>query len=99
MKPADEERAALGGEGRTIEADVTYVGRKPNDQGRSRGGGSNMKPGFLACRAGTAARGRVHMPNVRVENLGAALENHASGKSDLDDRRSKRLIVQQTRLE
>ena len=47
-----------------------------------RGGGSNMNPVFSLVERDGDARS-VHMPNVRVENLGAALDNHASGKSDL----------------
>jgi transposase-like protein len=42
IKPAHGE-PPLGGEGKTIEADVTYVGRKPMKKAR-RGGGSNMNP-------------------------------------------------------
>jgi transposase-like protein len=80
MKPADAS-GPLGGEGRTIEADVTYVGRKPMTKAK-RGGGSNMNPVFSLVEREGGVRS-VHMPNVRVENLGAALDNHASGKSDL----------------
>jgi transposase-like protein len=80
MKPADA-AGPLGGEGKTIEADVTYVGRKPMKKAH-RGGGSNMNPVFSLIERDGGARS-VHMPNVRVENLGAALENHASGKSTL----------------
>jgi len=80
MKPA-ESSGPLGGEGRTIEADVTYVGRKPMTKAK-RGGGSNMNPVFSLIERDGGARS-VHMPNVRVENLGGALDNHASGKSDL----------------
>jgi transposase-like protein len=80
MKPKDD-ASPLGGEGKTIEADVTYVGRKPMKKAHP-GGGSNMNPVFSLIERDGAARS-VHMPNVRVENLGAALENHASGKSDL----------------
>src|SRR3984885_8412807 len=80
MKPADAS-GPLGGEGRTIEADVTYVGRKPMTKAR-RGGGSNMNPVFSLVEREGGVRS-VHMPNVRVENLGAALDNHASGKSHL----------------
>jgi transposase-like protein len=80
MKPADAS-GPLGGEGRTIEADVTYVGRKPMKKAH-RGGGSNMNPVFSLVEREGGVRS-VHMPNVRVENLGAALDNHASGKSDL----------------
>jgi transposase-like protein len=80
MKPADAS-GPLGGEGKTIEADVTYVGRKPMKKAH-RGGGSNMNPVFSLIERDGGARS-VHMPNIRVENLGAALENHASGKSTL----------------
>jgi transposase-like protein len=80
MKPADAS-GPLGGEGKTIEADVTYVGRKPFKKAR-RGGGSNMNPVFSLIERDGGARS-VHMPDVRAENLGAALENHASGKSVL----------------
>jgi transposase-like protein len=80
MKPADAS-GPLGGEGKTIEADVTYVGRKAFMKPKH-GGGSNMNPVFSLIERDGGARS-VHMPNVRVENLGAVLENHASGKSDL----------------
>jgi transposase-like protein len=80
MKPADDS-SPLGGEGRTIEADVTYVGRKPMTKAR-RGGGSNMNPVFSLIERHGGARS-VHMPDVRVHNLGAVLDNHASGKSEL----------------
>jgi hypothetical protein len=80
MKPADGS-GPLGGEGRTIEADVTYVGRKPMTKPK-RGGGSNMNPVFSLIERDGGARS-VHMPDVRVQNLGAALENLASGKSEL----------------
>ncbi len=80
MKPADS-AGPLGGEGRTIEADVTYVGRKPMKKAH-RGGGSNMNPVFSLIERDGGARS-VHIPDVRVQNLGAALENLASGKSEL----------------
>jgi len=80
MKPSSGS-GPLGGEGKTVEADVTYVGRKPFTKRRV-GGGSNMNPVFSLIERHGGARS-VHMPNVRVENLGAALDNHASGKSDL----------------
>jgi transposase-like protein len=79
MKPKDD-ASPLGGEGRTIEADVTYVGRKPMTKAR-RGGGSNMNPVFALIERDGAARS-VHMPDVRAHNLGAALDNLASPKSD-----------------
>jgi transposase-like protein len=80
MKPKDD-TSPLGGEGKTIEADVTYVGRKPMKKAH-RGGGSNMNPVFSLIERDGHARS-VHMPDVRAENLGAALENYASGKSHL----------------
>jgi transposase-like protein len=79
MKPASDS-GPLGGEGRTIEADVTYVGRKPMTKVRA--GAGHMNPVFSLVEREGGVRS-VHMPNVRVQNLGAALENHASGKSDL----------------
>lgn len=78
MKPRDTE-PPLGGEGKTIEADVTYVGRKPFKKA-GRGGGSNMNPVFSLVERDGGVRS-VHMPDVRVHNLGAALDRHASGKS------------------
>jgi transposase-like protein len=79
MKP-DSGRAPLGGEGKTIEADVTYVGKRPFTKAK-RGGGGHMNPVFsLIERDGRAHS--THMPDVRAHNLGAVLENHASPKSD-----------------
>lgn len=80
MKPADAS-GPLGGEGKTIEADITYVGRKPFKKAR-RGGGSNMNPVLSLVERDGGVRS-THMPDVRAHNLGAAIENHASGKSDL----------------
>jgi transposase-like protein len=54
MKSADSS-GPLGGEGRTIEADVTYVGRKPMKKAH-RGGGSNMNPVFSLIERDGAAR-------------------------------------------
>jgi transposase-like protein len=78
MKPATDS-GPLGGEGRTIEADVTYVGRKPGTKVRP--GAGHMNPVFALVERD----GRVHsthMPDVRAHNLGAVLGNHASPKSD-----------------
>ena len=94
MKPSTG-AGPLGGEGKTIEADVTYVGRKPFTK-RRQGGGSNMNPVFSLIERHGGARS-VHMPNVRVENLGAALDNHASRQERTHDRRSGG--VRATRLE
>ena len=78
MKPTTDS-GPLGGEGRTIEADVTYVGRKPGTKVRP--GAGHMNPVFALVERD----GRVHsthMPDVRAHNLGAVLGNHASPKSD-----------------
>jgi transposase-like protein len=80
MKPKDGS-SPLGGDGKTIEADVTYVGRKPMKKAR-RGGGSNMNPVLSLVERDGGVRS-VHMPDVRAHNLGAALDNHASPKSTL----------------
>src|SRR5579863_5728353 len=80
MKPDDSE-PPLGGEGKTIEADVTYVGRKPFAKAR-RGGGSNMNPVFSLIERNGRARS-THMPNVRAHDLGRVLESQASPKRDL----------------
>src|SRR5208282_167851 len=60
MKPA--ENSGPLGEGKTIEADVTYVGRKPFTKAK-RGGGSNMNPVFSLIERDGGARS-VHLPNV-----------------------------------
>jgi transposase-like protein len=68
----------MGGEGRTLEADVTYVGRKPGTKVR-RGTGHVRPVMALVERDGTARS--FHIPNVRASTLGAVLGDHASGKS------------------
>jgi hypothetical protein len=80
MKPEGDVPSPLGGEGKVIEADVTYVGRKPFTKAR-RGGGSNMNP-VLALVERDGGVHSTHMPDVRAHNLGAVLDNHASPKSD-----------------
>ena len=56
----------MGGEGKTIEADVTYVGRKPVDKGSRRS--QHMNPVFSLVERDGRARS-FHMPTVRGENL------------------------------
>jgi transposase-like protein len=63
MKPQDD-ISPLGGESKTVEGDVTYVGRKPFTK-RKRGGGSNMNPVFALVERHGAVRS-VHMPDVRA---------------------------------
>jgi transposase-like protein len=80
MKPASGE-PPLGGEGKTIEADTTFVGRRPFTK-VARGGHRHMNPVLsLVERDGTAHS--THVPNVRTNNIGMVLEQHASPKSHL----------------
>jgi ISXO2-like transposase domain/Transposase zinc-ribbon domain len=80
MKP-DGGEPPLGGEGKTIEADTTFVGRKPGTK-VARGGHRHMNPVLaLVERDGTARS--TDMPNVRANNIGMVLEKYASPKSHL----------------
>jgi transposase-like protein len=87
MKPQEGGGPALGGEGKTIEADVTYVGRKPFTKVK-RGGGS-MNPVFALVQRDGGVRS-THMPNVQGHNLHAVLAQHAWPQSHLmtDEARS-----------
>ena len=76
--PADRFSSPIGGEGKTVEADVTYVGRKPGTKVRP--GPGHMNPVFSLVERDGSVRS-FHMPNVRGENLHAVLERHASTKS------------------
>jgi hypothetical protein len=77
-RPNDGLASPVGGEGRTIEADLTFVGRKPGTKVRH--GHGHMNPVFaLVERDGTVRS--FHMPNVRAETLRAVLGSHASPKS------------------
>ena len=80
MKPAkDGIGSPMGGEGKTLEADFTFVGRKPGTKVRH--GHSHMNPVLtLVERDGTARS--FHMPTVRGDNIHAILDSHASPKSD-----------------
>ncbi len=78
MKPAANS-GPLGGEGKTIEADVTYVGRKPMTKIK-RGGAGHMNPVFSLVERSGSVRS-THMPDVRANNLHAVLDVHASPKS------------------
>jgi transposase-like protein len=69
----------MGGQGETLEADVTYVGRKPGTKVRR--GAGHMRPVFALVQRNGGARS-FHMPNVRGDNLHAILDTHASPKSD-----------------
>jgi transposase-like protein len=79
MKPANSGVGSpLGGEGKTLEADTTYVGRKPGTK-VARGTG-HMRPVFALIERDGAARS-FHMPNVRAESLHSVLGSHANPKS------------------
>jgi hypothetical protein len=80
MKPEDGE-PPLGGKDKTVEADVTYVGRRPFKKRRV-GGGSNMSPVLSLVERDGAVRS-THMPDVRGHNLHQVIENHASPRSHL----------------
>ena len=76
--PNDGLTSPIGGEGKTIEADVTYVGRKPGT--KVGGGAAHMNPVFALVERDGSARS-FHMPNVRGETLHAVLGSHASPQS------------------
>jgi len=78
MKPFDGS-SPLGGQDKTIEADVTYVGRKPFTKVK-KGGGGHMNPVFALVERDGRARS-THMPDVRAHTLHAVLDNHASPRS------------------
>jgi transposase-like protein len=68
----------LGGEGRFLEADVTYVGRRAGMKVRP--GTAHVNPVFTLVERNGEARS-FHLPNVRATNLAAILELHASRRS------------------
>jgi transposase-like protein len=70
----------MGGEGKTIEADETYVGRKPGTKVRP--GAGHMNAVAALVERGGEARS-FHVPNVRGETLRAVIANHASRDSHL----------------
>jgi transposase-like protein len=79
MKPAkDGLDSPMGGEGKTLEADFTYVGRKPATKVRF--GHGHMNPVLSLVERDGSARS-FHMPTVRGETIHAVLESHASPKS------------------
>jgi len=78
MKPVAD-GGPLGGDGKTIEADVTYVGKKPFTKVK-KGGGGHMNPVLSLVERDGAVRS-THMPDVRAHNLHAVIDNHASPAS------------------
>lgn len=70
----------IGGEGKVIEADEFYVGRKPGTKVRR--GSGHMNPVFALVERGGAVRS-AHVPNVSAESLRPILHGQASPKSRL----------------
>jgi transposase-like protein len=68
----------LGGEGEVLEADETYIGRKP---GRKISRGSTHKHAVFALVERGGAVRSFHVPNVRANTLRAVLNEHASSAS------------------
>lgn len=79
MKPA-QSSAPMGGEGKTIEADESFIGQKAGKKVR-RGGAHKHAIFSLVERNGRARS--FHVPNIRGETLRAIMEKHTSPKSDL----------------
>jgi transposase-like protein len=77
MKPASS--GPIGGEGETLEADWTYVGRKPGMKVKH-GGAAHMIPVLALVERDGSARS-FHMPNVLAENLREVIGDHALPKS------------------
>lgn len=76
MQPIGHE--PMGGEGKTLEADLTYVGRSPGTKVRR--GNSHMNPVLALVERAGGARA-MHIPDVRGATIHQALEAHASRKS------------------
>jgi transposase-like protein len=91
MRPANGDvPTPLGGEGKTLEADVTFVGRKPGTKVRR--GASHLNPVFSLVERDGSARS-FHMPNVRGKNLHDVLGKHASPKSHFMTDEEKSLVA------
>ena len=84
MRPVSDGIPPLGGEGKTIEADVTYVGRKPFTKVK-KGGAGRMNPVLALVERDGGVRS-THLPNVRAHNLHEAVDNHAFAEKPSDDR-------------
>jgi transposase-like protein len=78
--PIPSANSPLGGAGKTLEADISYVGRKPGMKVKQ--GAGHMNPVFTLVERDGKAKS-FHLPNVRAENLYAALEANASTDSHL----------------
>ena len=80
----------VGGAGKTLEADIAYVGRKPGMKVKQ--GAGHMNPVFTLVERGGKAES-VHMPNVRADNLHAVLDQHASTESHLMTDEERALVA------
>ena len=78
----------IGGDGRIIEADVTYVGRKEGTKVRR--GAGHVNPVLTLVERGSGRARSVHVPNVTSETLYRVISEHASKASHLrtDEARS-----------
>jgi len=77
MKPANA-TSPMGGTGETLEADLTFVGRKPGTKVRP--GNAHMNSVLTLVQRDGGARS-FHMPDVTGNTIAAVLENHASLQS------------------
>jgi transposase-like protein len=79
MKPANGGIGdPMGGEGKTLEADFTYVGRKAGTKVHP--GTGHMRPVLALVERDGSARS-FHMPTIRGNSIHAVLDSHASPKS------------------
>lgn len=69
----------LGGEDKFVEADITYVGRKPGTK-KAKGGAGHMNPVLALVERGGRVRA-FHMPNVNAANLHRVIGGHVSPAS------------------
>jgi transposase-like protein len=68
----------MGGEGKTVEADETYIGRKPGMKVRQ---GAGHKHAVLALVERDGSVRSFHVPNVRAETLRSYIATHAARDS------------------
>jgi hypothetical protein len=79
MKPTSD--GPLGGDNKTVEADASFVGRKPGTKVRKGGAGHLNAVFSLVERRGNARS--VHVPDVRANNLYEVLDRHAAPDTNL----------------
>jgi transposase-like protein len=77
----DGSLSPLGGEGATVEADETYIGRNSKPRVNKRGGEHKNKVIGLVERGGKART--IHVQTVTSESVKETLLQHADAKSDL----------------